>query len=86
MEKMKARAALDLAHSERTAGRSGELLFGGRGNRVKPKEPVLVTLTELPRGKVEIRDKDAVLVDDTRTGVVMWFGAPEHNEIGQEAK
>ncbi|MFV0135565.1 hypothetical protein ACLGIH_20475 [Streptomyces sp. HMX87] len=84
MEKMKVSAALELAQKEKAAGRSGELLFGGRANTVKPRSPKRVTLTLLHRGKVEIRDLDGNLADDTRTGTVMWFGAPE--ETTEEAK
>lgn len=77
MEKMKLSAALELAQKEKMAGRSGELEFGGRGNTVKPRAPKRVMLTLRPRGVVEIRDLDGNHVDDSRTGVVMWFAAPE---------
>ncbi|MGW3860405.1 hypothetical protein ACWEDZ_02830 [Streptomyces sp. NPDC005047] len=77
MDKMTCRDALELAHREKAAGRSGELLFGGRGTRKNPKkDPVLVTVTELPRATVELRNTDGGREDYSRTGVVMWFAAP----------
>ncbi|MEU0214044.1 hypothetical protein ABZ281_02605 [Streptomyces sp. NPDC006265] len=84
MEKLKVSAALALAQQEKTAGRPGELLFGGRANTVKPRPAKRVTLTLLPRGKVEIRDLDGNLVDDTRTGVTMWFAAPDTAEAQEQ--
>ncbi|MEV7952972.1 hypothetical protein [Streptomyces sp. NPDC088141] len=86
MENMTTREALDLAAAEIKAGRSGVLLFAGRGTRKTPKsEPVRVRAVEHAEGLVVWQAEDgSCVVDDTWTGSPVWVEVAPATEEAAE--
>jgi hypothetical protein len=80
MNNMTSREALNLAAEEIKAGRSGVLLFGGRGTRKNPRRrPYRVRAVEHARGLVVWQAEDGShVVDQTRTSSPVWVAAVPH--------
>ncbi|MFC9505476.1 hypothetical protein [Streptomyces sp. NPDC057002] len=75
METVKASDALGLAQREERAGRSGVVLFGGRGTRKAPlKNPVRVTVEQATdaKGVLLLKGEDGKLVDRVKTGTEVY--------------
>lgn len=76
MEKMKADYALREAEAEKRAGRSGVLLFGGRGTRKAPlKKPVRVTVEQATdaKGVILFKTEEGAELDRVKTGTELYI-------------
>lgn len=85
MKNVTTREALNLTATEVKDGRSGVLLWGGRGTRKHPlKKPVRVLPVEQAQGVVAWMTEDrSSVVDHTRNGSPVWVAVapPEFGKI-----